>query len=83
MATGDIIDFVEISLAENGGNAKALAEAREPLWAGQFLETEELYKEASSYNLKMNLDEGKYFRNEWIAFNIVCVMIKFLYFIRP
>lgn len=61
LATGEIIDFVEVAVDEDTGGAKASAEAREPHWAGQFLESDDLYLQASTQNLNLNLDEGMVF----------------------
>lgn len=58
LATGEIIDFVEVAIDDDTGGAKASAEAREPHWAGQFLDSDDFYLQASTQNLKLTLDEG-------------------------
>ncbi|XP_026272227.1 helicase SKI2W [Frankliniella occidentalis] len=55
LAVGEIIDFVEVGFDESTEASKAISEAREPLWAGQFLESEDLFLQASTQNL--NLDD--------------------------
>ncbi|KAK3926797.1 Helicase SKI2W [Frankliniella fusca] len=57
LAVGEIIDFVEVSCDDSTEASKAISEAREPLWAGQFLESEDLFLQASTQNLNLNLDE--------------------------
>ncbi|KAJ1528402.1 hypothetical protein ONE63_006817 [Megalurothrips usitatus] len=57
MSTGEIIGFVEAPVDESTGAVKALSEAREPLWAGQFLDSDDLYLQASTQNLNLDLEK--------------------------
>lgn len=58
MATTEIIALVETPVNSEKGNRNPMLRAREPIWAGKFFDSEELYGNVTSEKLKLHTNEG-------------------------